>query len=83
MANVDSRTREPGLAAALAGALDPDESVKCYAANWLEDGRWHSVKFADAADANAFLLTVPGPDRYVVGTSAPRREVHPPLEVRS
>lgn len=79
MAQNDSRTREPGLAAALAAGLDPDQHVKCYAANWIEDGQWRTVKFADPDDASAYLLTLSATDRYVVGTSAPRREVYPPM----
>lgn len=74
----DSRTREPGLDAALAAGLDPDQWVKCYSASWLEDGRWRTAKFAEGADASAYLLTLTATDRYVVGTSAPRREVRPP-----
>ncbi len=78
--NADSRTREPGLAEALARDLDPDAIVRCFAVNLLEDGSWHVTRFADSADANAYALTLPERSgRYVVGTSAPRRDVHPPL----
>lgn len=80
--------REPGLNAAVAPGLDPDEVVSCYAVSWLEDGRWHRLHFADSTDANHYTLTLPqGSGTYVVGTTAARRDVIPPMaparEVRS